>query len=61
MHDLIMLGIGFVVGEIVLLILLAILNANKPDEIIHKKLTSYEEGYKKGFDDGYELQKSHVK
>ena len=56
-----MLGIGFVVGEIVLLIILAFFKANKPDEIISEKLKSYEEGYKKGFDDGYELQKSHVK
>ena len=61
MHGLIMLGVGFAVGEIVLLILLAFFKANKPDEIISEKLKSYEEGYKKGFDDGYELQKSHVK
>lgn len=61
MHDLIIFGTGCVVGEIVLLILLALFRANKPDEIISEKLKSYEEGYKKGFDDGYELQKSHLK
>lgn len=59
MHDLIIFGIGLVAGACGLLFLIAMLKANKPDEIMAEKLKSYEEGYQVGFDDGYELRKKH--
>lgn len=59
MTNLIMFGLGMIVGACGLLFLIAMLKANKPDEIMSEKLKSYEEGYQVGFDDGYELRKKH--
>lgn len=59
MHDLIIFGIGLVAGASMMIFLIAMLKANKPDEIMSEKLKSYEEGYQVGFDDGYELRKKH--
>lgn len=58
-QDLILFGIGLMVGAFGMLFLIALLKANKPDEIMDEKLKSYEEGYQVGFDDGYELRKKH--
>ena len=60
-QDLFLFGFGLVVGASGLLFLIALLKANKPDEIMSEKLKSYEEGYQVGFDDGYELRQNHYK
>jgi hypothetical protein len=60
MHDLIIFGIGLVAGASMMIFLIAMLKANKPDEIMSEKLKSYEEGYQVGFDDGYELRKKQL-
>lgn len=60
MHDLIIFGIGLVSGASMMIFLIAMLKANKPDEIMSEKLKSYEEGYQVGFDDGYELRKKQL-
>lgn len=57
MNNLIIFGIGLMVGAFGMLFTIAMLKANKPDEIMEEKLKSYEEGYQVGFDDGYELRK----
>lgn len=61
MPNLIMFGLGFVAGAIVMILIIALLKANKPDEILSEKFMSYEEGYRVGFDDGYELRQNHYK
>ena len=61
MHDLIIFGIGLVTGASMMIFLIAMLKANKPDEIMSEKFKSYEEGYQVGFDDGYELRQKHFK
>ena len=54
-----MFGLGSFVGLIVMLVLIALLSANKPDEIEHDKRMAYKEGYEKGFEDGYEVRYEH--
>lgn len=61
MTNLIFFGLGFIAGAFVMILIIALLNANKPDEILSEKLNGYEEGYRVGFDDGYELRQNHYK
>ena len=61
MLNLIIFGIGLVTGSFGMLFLIAMLKANKPDEILNERMKSYEEGYQVGFDDGYELRQKHYK
>lgn len=61
MINLILFGFGTIVGAFGMLFLIAMLKANKPDEILQEKLKGYEEGYQVGFDNGYELRQNHYK
>ena len=61
MPNLLMFGLGFMVGAIVMIFIIALLNGNKHDEVLSEKFMSYEEGYRVGFDDGYELRQNHYK
>jgi hypothetical protein len=51
----------FIFGFIVGVGLVALFSANKPDEKEYEKAEKYKQGYEKGFKDGCELQKSHLK
>jgi hypothetical protein len=51
----------FCTGIVCGIILVALLSANKPDDIEHKCFMSYKEGYEKGYDDGYEFRPKHIK
>lgn len=46
----------FVFGFIVGIALVALLSANKPDDIEHEKAEKYKRGYEKGFKDGCDHQ-----
>lgn len=46
----------FVAGFIVGVALVALLGANKPDEIELEKAEKYKQGYEKGFKDGCDYQ-----
>lgn len=61
MQNILLFGLGLVVGVVFSIFLIALLSANKRDDIEHEKLVSFKEGYQKGFDDGCELHKSHLK
>lgn len=52
-------GLGIVAGSVLMLLIISLLSANKPDEIEQDKRTAYKEGYKKGFEDGYEVRYEH--
>lgn len=60
-HGLLIFFLGIVVGTTCAIFLMALLSANKKDDMEHAKLESYKDGYQKGFDDGYYLQNSHIK
>ena len=47
---------GCIIGNVILLITIAIFSANKPDEMFD----SYRQGYEKGFEDGSKPQ-THTK
>ena len=61
MQDILILGIGLVSGVIIGLFIKTLSYAKTNRNIEHEKLMSYKDGYKKGFDDGYDLKKSHTK
>ena len=61
MQDLIMFFIGLFAGGTIAVIITSMLVAGKRFDIETEKQMVYKEGYQKGFDDGYELQKSHTK
>ena len=52
MQNLLIFSLGFVVG----VGLVALLSANKPDEIEQEKAEKYKQGYEKGFKDGCDYQ-----
>ena len=52
MQNLLMLVLGFIIG----VVLVALLGANKPDDIEHEKAEKYKQGYDKGFRDGCDYQ-----
>ena len=60
-YDIILFFGGAVLGTCLSIVLFALLNANKREDIVHERLMSYKEGYQKGYDDGYELRNSHMK
>lgn len=61
MQGILMLGFGLVSGVIIGFFIKTLSYERKSRNIEQEKLMSYKDGYKKGFDDGYELQKSHLK
>jgi hypothetical protein len=52
MQNFLIFGLGFIVG----VLLVALLGANKPDDIEHEKAEKYKQGYDKGFKDGCDYQ-----
>ena len=60
LHEILIFGFGLLVGFVLTVTLIALLSANKLDDIEQEKLQCYKQGYKKGFNDGYE-QQSQVK
>ena len=46
----------FTLGLIVGIGLVALLSANKPEDIEHEKAEKYKQGYEKGFKDGCDCQ-----
>lgn len=52
MQNVLMLILGFIIG----VVLVALLSANKADEIELEKAEIYKQGYDKGFRDGCEYQ-----
>ena len=61
MHEILWFIFGLFAGGTMAIILMSMLAAGKKFDIESEKQMSYKEGYQKGFDDGYELQKSHTK
>ncbi len=60
MYDLLIFGFGLMVGTAAGIALVTMLNMSRQGETEQEKLKCYEEGYNKGFDDGYELKKRHL-
>lgn len=60
LHEILIFGFGLLVGFVLTVTLIALLGANKPDDIENEKSQCYKQGYLKGFYDGYE-QQSQVK
>lgn len=60
-QNILLFAFGAILGAAFGIFLVAMLSANKQEDITHEKLERYKEGYQKGFDDGYELKKSHLK
>jgi hypothetical protein len=52
MQNILIFVLGFIVG----VVLVALLGANRPDDIEHEKAEKYKEGYDKGFKDGCDYQ-----
>ena len=52
MQNILMLILGFIIGVIIV----ALLSANKPEDIEQEKLEKYKQGYDKGFKDGCDYQ-----
>ena len=61
MQNFLLMVLGTFIGIGVDELLTPLFCKNKKYNIEQEKLASYKEGYKKGFDDGYELQKTHLK
>lgn len=52
-EHILILGAGIIIGGVALLVTIALLSANKPDEIAAS--------YEKGFNDGCKHQENHTK
>lgn len=61
MQNILMLGLGVMVGAAIGVVVMALLSASKQADLEHEKLMAYKEGYQKGHNDGYDLKKSHMK
>lgn len=59
MQNLLLFGLGTIVGMIITIFLIALLSANKRDDLEHEKLMCYKEGYEKGFTKGCEFKSQH--
>ena len=51
----------FIAGFSAAVVFIALLSANKPDDVEHEKSECYKSGYSKGFEDGYGLRTDHLK
>lgn len=60
-QDILIFVAGLFVGGAVGLLVMALLIVGKQSDIESERIMSYKDGYQKGFDDGYALQKSHTK
>ena len=58
--DILLFALGTFVGAALTILLIALLSANKRDDLAHEKWMSFKDGYEKGYDDGYELRKSRL-
>ena len=56
MQNYLIFGLGFIIGSVVGILLVALLNANKLDDIEHEKAEKYKQGYDEGFKDGCDYQ-----
>ena len=56
MQNFLIFVLGFIVGSVVGILLVALLSANKPDDIEQERLEKYKQGYDKGFKDGCDYQ-----
>lgn len=61
MQDVLIFALGLVAGATIGIFIMALLNIGKKNDFDHEKLMSYTDGYQKGYDDGYDLKKSHMK
>lgn len=59
MQYLLMFCVGMVAGSGLAFVLIALLSANKRDDLEHEKLMCYKEGYEKGFVEGCEVRSQH--
>lgn len=60
-QDILIFVAGLFVGGSLGVFIMALLIAGKQSDVESERIMSYKDGYQKGFDDGYELQKSHTK
>lgn len=61
MHGILIFGLGAIAGATIGIFIMALRYTSKKADFEHEKLMSYSDGYKKGYDDGYALQKKHFK
>jgi uncharacterized membrane-anchored protein YhcB (DUF1043 family) len=61
MQEILIFGLGIMVGAAIGVVIMSLLNISKKADLENEKLMEYKNGYQKGFDDGYDLQKSHTK
>lgn len=59
MQYLLVFCVGMVAGSGFAFVLIALLSANKRDDLEHEKLMCYKEGYEKGFTEGCEFKSQH--
>lgn len=52
MQSFLMISLGIIIG----VVLVALLGANRSDDIEHEKAAKYKQGYDKGFKDGCDYQ-----
>lgn len=60
-QDILIFVAGLFVGGALGVFIMALLITAKQSDMESERIMSYKDGYKKGFDDGYETQKSHLK
>lgn len=52
---------GLLVGATIGIFIMALFNISKQGDLEHEKQMAYKDGYQKGFDAGYDFEKSRTK